>query len=341
MKKQFYLLMILITTAIAVNAQGYYTVNNGGGFTANFTNLQTAVNTVPSGSVLLIHPSGTTYGSVTIDKPLTLVGNGYFLGSNPAPNTQYNVGTSSVDRVYFVKGSSNSLITGLYIAGVTISDTTTNITVTRNYISSGSGIERGNHTFTQNFFNYTNIDASNGTIIFKNNIVYCPNGGFNQYPYIRNNAIGIIENNIFDYSRNDNNEYLFGSGGVVTYKNNIILSAAPVKYLTNIGTNYTYANNITTDSSLAGTPGVKQKVSRDSLFANFASTSQDGKYQLKANSPAKNYGTDGDNAGPFTNSKPYVLSGIPFIPNVFFLDIPTIGTTGTGLPIHIKAKANN
>lgn len=340
MKKQIYVLILLLSTVIAAKAQGYYTVNNGGGFTANFTDLQTAVNTVPAGSVLLIHPSGSTYGSVNISKPLTLVGNGYFLGNNPAPNTQNNLGTSIVDRIYFFTGSSNSMITGLYVGGFTIYDTVTNVTITRNYLYASSSSSRGNHTITQNFFNYCSIDMSSGTVIFKNNIMYSPNGGFNQYPFIRNNATAIIDHNLFDYTRTSNDE-AFNSGGTIVYKNNILLSNAASKYTMATGSNITYSNNISTDSTYAGTLNAKVKVSRDSLFANFISTSQDGKYQLKANSPAKNYGDDGDNAGPFTNNKPYVLSGIPFIPNIFFLDIPTIGTTGTGLPIHIKAKANN
>ncbi|MDZ7649734.1 MAG: hypothetical protein U5K54_22740 [Cytophagales bacterium] len=40
-------------------------------------------------------------------------------------------------------------------------------------------------------------------------------------------------------------------------------------------------------------------------------------------------------------TKPYVLSGIPPIPNIYSLVAPNVGEKNTGLPIEIKVKSNN
>jgi hypothetical protein len=67
--------------------------------------------------------------------------------------------------------------------------------------------------------------------------------------------------------------------------------------------------------------------------------STDGKWQLKDNSPAKGAGTEGTDIGPFGGPKPYILSGIPNIPRIYFFDSPTSVTGTTGLPVHLKAKS--
>lgn len=76
---------------------------------------------------------------------------------------------------------------------------------------------------------------------------------------------------------------------------------------------------------------------------NTGATSQDGSYQLKPGSPAIGFGSGGVDAGAFGGAadEQYVLSGISeFVPNIYFLNVPTVGAHTGGLPVRIKIKAN-
>jgi hypothetical protein len=52
-------------------------------------------------------------------------------------------------------------------------------------------------------------------------------------------------------------------------------------------------------------------------------------------------GFGGVDVGIFGGPEPYVLSGIPPIPTIYFLTAPAIGEKNTGLPVQIKVKSNN
>jgi hypothetical protein len=70
-------------------------------------------------------------------------------------------------------------------------------------------------------------------------------------------------------------------------------------------------------------------------------SSNDGIWKLKTGSPAIGYAIDGTDCGAYGSNKPYVLSGIPAIPNFYFASPQQVGTGGGGLNIHFKIKANN
>jgi hypothetical protein len=64
--------------------------------------------------------------------------------------------------------------------------------------------------------------------------------------------------------------------------------------------------------------------------------SPDGKWQIQPSSsvPIK------DKCGIFTGPDPYILSGIPAIPTIYYLDVPLIGTQKEGINVTIKVKSN-
>ena len=70
-------------------------------------------------------------------------------------------------------------------------------------------------------------------------------------------------------------------------------------------------------------------------------TSDDGYFIVKNTSVAKNYSIDNSDCGAFGGEFPYVLSGIPPIPNIYYLNISDNATINGGIKISIKAKANN
>ncbi len=81
------------------------------------------------------------------------------------------------------------------------------------------------------------------------------------------------------------------------------------------------------------------RINYTSMSAVFTQTgSTDGKYQLKAGSPAIGYAYGGGDCGPFGGASPYVLSGMPNIPAIYELLVP--GAGGSNLNITIKAKSH-
>ena len=68
---------------------------------------------------------------------------------------------------------------------------------------------------------------------------------------------------------------------------------------------------------------------------------EDARYQLHPNSPAKGVGENGTDAGAFGGDEPYILSGIPSIPTIYQLTVPSNVPQGGTLNVQIKAKINN
>jgi hypothetical protein len=88
-----------------------------------------------------------------------------------------------------------------------------------------------------------------------------------------------------------------------------------------------------------------RKTTTDSLFITFSNsqniTSTDGYFILRPNTAAAGYAIDNTDCGAFGGTGAYVLSGIPAIPNIYFLQVTPNATQAGGLKLTIKAKANN
>ena len=82
-------------------------------------------------------------------------------------------------------------------------------------------------------------------------------------------------------------------------------------------------------------------VDMSTVFLGPIESSTEGQWQLKDGSPALEAGVNGVDAGMFGGSTPYVLSGIPSIPNIYELNVDEVGTSEGGLKVTIKVKANN
>ena len=65
------------TTRIVCNAPGY---NGGVTNSTVFNNLQAAITASNAGDIIMVQGSGVSYGNITIEKQLWLIGPGYFLG---------------------------------------------------------------------------------------------------------------------------------------------------------------------------------------------------------------------------------------------------------------------
>jgi hypothetical protein len=344
----------------AVSAQNIFVLNNTPGAATNYHTLQGALDSVPSGSIILMQGSGQSYGYANVTKPVVIYGAGYFLGQNIVPNTQANSTEAMVEGISFSAGSQGSIISGLNFStsalnngnGIRIAfNSTTNITVSRCRLEMIGCNSQGCRPHGLVIQNSTNITLSQCYIIL---------GGYLMF---LNNATGLLfKNNIVlgnptlnllsDFSAGTYN-YTFQNnsfnGSIVgtnflngNFINNVIIhtTGAPT-----VAGAMTFADHNVSNiniypgggTNIANADGPNTYV----LFSNPAISSNDEIWKLKPGSVAIGYGNDGTDAGGYGGAIPYVLSGIPAIPNIYFANTPQVGTTTGGLKIHLKIKANN
>ena len=87
--------------------------------------------------------------------------------------------------------------------------------------------------------------------------------------------------------------------------------------------------------------GNQSNVDMSTVFVGAGEGSTDGQWQLAENSPAIGAGLGGVDLGAFGGPTPYVLSGLPSMPAIYFLNAPISGSTNSGLQVQLKAKGHN
>ncbi len=307
-------------------------VNNNTGVDADFTNPQEAndYGSVLSGDTLMIEGSSVNYGDVDFSKFLYIIGTGYFLSANP--ETQANLSPAMFENVDFEQGSDSSLIMGIEITN-SFQIYTDNITVKRCYLNSASleiETNSSNIFVLQNYIhdNYDGIEIADGcsNIIIQNNIIRIDYDNSNSYNAIymsSGTSTATITQNIFDGSLNVRNSVLTNN----IMFDGILNGSGNCSFNKNICDNTAFPS----DSNLTGTP-------ETDVFVMSGST--DGQFKLlEASSPAIGYGVDGYDCGAFGGIDPYVLSGLPPVPTIYYFNAPSTGSTLEGLPVTIKVKS--
>lgn len=334
----------------------------------NGDNLQTKITNATAGDILMV--AAGNYGSITLNKSLTLIGTGYFLpGGGPGVGPAVISGT-----VEFTDGSANSIITGFQIQQAV-------------YIGAS------NVTFARNFYNaagsvfYVGQNANNNKAIQNVTIKQCyivantiqinGSAGFQNSNYMFSNNIitsdiilnhgsessGTFINNTFaaTLSTSQGDDYNMGSGAYLnlSFYNNIFsvpLSSGSIYILNgiNIPQNFKYNilnGNGASEQNAPATNLINQN--NATFFAGYPSNASglttDARNILKPASPAKDFGrlspfnndsplTD---AGAFGGAEPYVLSGIPTGPYVYEIKVPSVAANNSTIQIKVKAKTNN
>ena len=95
----------------------------------------------------------------------------------------------------------------------------------------------------------------------------------------------------------------------------------------NTGNTITY-NMMASDGTDAN--GNQYNIDMDLVFADFDGAlelSTDGKWELKAGSPAIGAGSGGIDCGAYGGPAPYILSGIPMLPHIYEADVPASATS--------------
>jgi hypothetical protein len=359
----------LIASLVAVSlfhiaglAQSMVVVNNTPGVVADYKTLQGALDSVAPGTLILLQPGISTYGEVTVSKRVGIIGAGYFLNQNAEPNRQATPRESVVSLIVFDAGSNGSYITGISMTGNTNTgqnrfnfSNTSDITISRCLIHPGSN-------------QWIAYMYRSSAVTIKQSYIRVPGGGGHAYILSSRESTGLqFFNNIFT-SDGDGygfilpTEYFSNYTASILFKNNVMHNVGnPIYYpsactminniifQTSSGYNQVNAvaasNNVGNATYSAAGPNIVNAVKTDVFVLNSdpSISSIDAAWKLKPGSAAIGYAQGGGDCGAFGGepNERYELSGIAeFVPNIFYMNVPAVGTTNGGLPVHIKVRAN-
>ncbi len=364
--KTFLLSLLSLFVGHVLIAQ-IYTVNNNTAQSADYSDLQVAINSVPNGSVLLIQGSSASYGDVHLTKPIVMIGPGYHLDNNPVPHTQANGLSAKIDELRIKPGGSGAFVSGMDFQERVRFDTTFNIVMQSSKLRLGAYIvNSGNISFERNFIQPTstvsiysyrspNINVSQNIFYYSSTLYYraihitatsnAPSSAtFEHNTVIRNSqnpySIAYLSSN-------------FASGiASLVSRNNIYVNVHPTPTSTSsflspyTSSSYcvvSLSHEVTSDSSLYGLSGVTINADPADMFQYWGNTGYAPDYilQTKTGSPAIGAGLNGADCGAFGGINQYLISGLSIAPNIYDIQMPTLGTTGYGIDVHIKARANH
>jgi hypothetical protein len=323
-------------------------LNNNPAVDADFTTFQAAHDAASAGDTIYFEGTGdqTHYGTITIIKKLVIIGPGYFLMENDS--TYANPVYARVLNMIIEPQAAGTEVYGLFFRAndgsghYHIQIKASNVIIARNYFHSLSydriklSANIDNVTINQNYIQSL-IETLTNSVVANNIII--SNNYIEDRISLNNLSNGILTNNVIRH------------GFVNVYnsqiKNNIIFATGLYEAFCVNNTGNYIAYNLVSNNLVSGGnygPGNIGNVDMSTVFVGYpaqGSYSTDGRWQLKAGSPAIGAGEGGIDCGMFGGSLPYVLSGLPAIPRIYEAIVPTAGSTTSGLPVIIKAKSQN
>lgn len=337
MKILFSLFLILVLSQ-STKATILVVDNNPNNSTA-YAILQDAIDAASDNDTIYIQPSGTSYTSATIEKPLVLIG----IGRHP---NKVNQSLSKMTILYIGQGSEGSTIQGIdFSNGIFHSGSPdiNNITIRHCRITNTIIIKGDNYTIENCILGRQNNNqsaiviganaVSNNNILVQNNIILSSiNNMAGSGNTLRNNLFlpnttaantvfrsslpgefVIVENNIF-YGQSAEN------CSSCTFNNNIT-------YLT-LQDTLPFGNNTGADNLIWINIGFVDAPLPSFSFLDDFYSSHD--VHLDTGTPGVNVGTDGNDIGLYGGSDPFTKSGESDIPMVreFNLENSTIPENG-------------
>jgi len=313
---------LLAGLALAASSQAdILTVDNNPGSVAQFDNFAAAYEAASEGDTILLAGSDTDYGVVTIHKRLHIVGPGYLLAENNVPGLARIPARISLDIISHPDPWSGESPSGTTIRGiwgsVYVYDHISGVFVEKCDLNEGTFsspvVVRGCHG---NVVQFTTPGSVVANSIFVHLSLDAPNI----------NASHLVVTEYFTlHAGSQITNSVFGFPPSYTAAQFSAAAKGSVSYCLALG-NYLPAGNGNLNSQLPA-----------SVFVNTGS--DDAKWRLKAGSPAIGAGFNGVDIGLFGGAAPYTLSGIPAIPRITHLVVPTTATHESGLRFEVGAQA--
>lgn len=346
---------MLLCMAVCFMAQAkIWRVNNNTGVQADFTTLQAAHDGATSGDTLHVEGSPTNYGGLQLTKKLTLFGPGYYLAENP--NTQAFLQTAKVSTIYFYVGSEGSSITGFDVSSNSVNIYANDIVVRKNNFANDAN--QSTHDYYTGSVN-TYGQSNNGSIPVTN-IIIAQNYGVRID--VNNPSSGILVTGNYiaahGYSGDNSTQYCLTTNGNanIIIQNNIFRRGRVIAYNSTFTNNILYAgsyegsgnlasNNLCSGTQFPSGNSNKQNVDMSAVFVGAGTgISTDGQWKLKAGSPAlgAGYGSTASkkiDAGMYSGNTPYVLSGMPSMPAIYFFENQPVGSSSDPIDVSIKVRS--
>lgn len=358
MKKLFILCASLIFSLYA-HAR-VITVSNNGNSPGQYTDINAAITAAANNDTLYIHGSPTSYGAITLDKPLTFIG----AGGLPNKNFRFPTTFASIVLAYnanFTRSASGSRLYGLECSTIILSGENitfnaraiSNITIERCKVSGSIQATSGtqNTALCHQGINIRNCTVvycnlySSRTSIFANNIVTGSVSGGEE-------RVGtwLISNNLFFPGPQFGYNTSLGACRAAVITNNIFYNGARAtssSFTSANGLNFcTVSNNlvysvlfnyVSTDIVFGTNSGGNNIINQDPLFTYWDPTTQDfylyseryptagpfANFRLMTSSPGRGAGSDGLDIGLYGGGTPFV-EGFPADSRYRYFPMPAI-----------------
>jgi hypothetical protein len=340
------ILLIVLLFVINKTKATVITVSNAPNSPAQYNALQLAINAANNGDTIYVSGSLVSYGDITIDRKLVLIGSGF----NPQKEIPL---TAQINALDFISGSSGSSINGFTFIGsfplsacngavgaYTILSSTCgvdSISIKNNHITGSYpnlAVGGNNWLIERNVIGRINV-VNNFNVMIKNNIVY-------HHISLSNDPSVAFSNNLFINAAN----ICFYDISNAVISNNIFYGAGPINCINSI-----FNKNLTFNTAQNTLPygtniGAGNIINQDPQFSAIQSIDYTfdflDDYRLLLTSPGHNAGTDGTDIGPFGGFNPFPSSpigGEPQIPQVKNMNINNTSLPLNGnLNINVKGK---
>lgn len=354
--KNFYLILIIFLTLCSIEAKQWL-VSNNPNMPAQFSSVQTAIDTASAGDTIYVYSSTSDYGSVNVTKKLHIVGAGY-----------WGVWISGRERTALSTTilADSVVIEGMYISSVQIGRQSPQLLV--------KGI-----TLKNSYFGNINLIRIYGCLIYNsiiNGLEIVDKNYYVENITVTNNIINrlynprgsnmLVLNNIFyidTYSNYSTPCYgsLYNNWCQKTqytiFQNNIFSKGSPIEAeYSSFNNNLTfnlrqntipYGNNNGANNIINQDPKYRGSNAQSSWDGVYRVVQQNIDLRLADDSPARNAGTDSTDIGisgglypwPRNADGTYDYSGRPRLPEIenFNLINPIVGTNGR-LKFNVKGK---
>ncbi len=339
--KHFYFIIVCLFSLIG-QAQNILIVDNNSGINTTpahvFPDFTSAITAAVNGDIIYVQPSATSYGSITINKEVTVYGNGHFPELDNGINASFiGIGIAADN----VKVSGVNITSGISTSGSRANVIIENCLVPTINLSSGINecIIQGNIITSQVTLNANSLLAVNVT--FRNN--FCQfqiSSDFENF-----NSSTIFTNNIIT-NRTTHQSSLFDKANGLVVQNSIFVFNNGLAYVGNLnGTPITFNNCVTYNYTGVTISALNGTNNNDNINPQFVT--------IPTNTPlfsvANNYninptllGTDGFPIGIHNGGYDFDMRGYP-TPLAYISEMNinnNIITAGANLNITLKANAN-